>query len=309
MARRRQIPQLPSFRTYLATVWRTHMARRRRRPLPRNAAAAQGRGRVALVGAGPGDPELLTLKALRKLREADVVVHDRLIGTGILEQLSPEAELISVGKTPGGPSPRQEEINRILVREARRGRNVVRLKGGDPSIFGRAEEELAALAAADIPAEVVPGITAALACAASARLPLTSRGRLRNFTILTGTADSGPAAHEWAQLARPGQAFAVYMGVRTAPYLQHRLIAAGIDPATPVTVVENGTLPGERRLDTEISALTDALEREGIRGPAIIFVGFSRTADAAGADNETPVIPFPSEGRRDRRHELRAGAA
>src|SRR5262249_49095312 len=157
-------------------------------------------GRVSLVGAGPGDPELLTLKAQRKLQEADVIVHDRLIGPGILELARRDAVRIPVGKTPFAPSPKQSEINAILIREAQAGRLVVRLKGGDPYIFGRGGEEQAALAAEGIPVDVVPGITAALGCAASVGLPLTQRGQNRSITLLTGASEDGPAQHDWAAL-------------------------------------------------------------------------------------------------------------
>jgi uroporphyrin-III C-methyltransferase/precorrin-2 dehydrogenase/sirohydrochlorin ferrochelatase len=252
------------------------------------AAHEQKSGRVDLVGAGPGDPELLTLRAQRKLQEADVIVHDRLIGPEILEYARRDAERIAVGKTPGGSSTDQREINEILVREARKGRHVVRLKGGDPYIFGRGGEEQAALERAGIPFEVVPGVTAALACAASARLPLTQRGAQRSFTVLTGMTGLGPAEHDWASLARHGSAFALYMGVATAGHTARRLLEAGADPATPVTVVENGTLASERILDTTVAELPTTLNSHAVRGPAVIYVGLSRKA-APGAE----VVAFP----------------
>lgn len=255
-----------------------------------------GVGQVWLVGAGPGDPELMTLKAVRLLESADVVVYDRLVGVDIRAFGREDAKWIAVGKTPGRPSPRQQDINEILIREARAGHDVVRLKGGDPYIFGRGGEEQAALEAAGVDVEVVPGITAATACAASVGLPLTTRARVRSFTILTATSECGPATHDWDRLARPGEAFAIYMGVRVAPFFQQQLLASGIDPATPVTVVENGTLRDERRLDTEISRLTADLEAEAITGPAVIFVGFARAQSAVVTDDrpvlEPEVIPF-----------------
>ncbi|MEZ5866195.1 MAG: uroporphyrinogen-III C-methyltransferase [Geminicoccaceae bacterium] len=245
-------------------------------------AAAQGRvgrGSVALVGAGPGDPELLTLKALRALENADVIVVDRLVGPAILDLARPAARRIHVGKLPyqvGAGSDngaRQQDINAILVREALAGNRVVRLKGGDPFVFGRAVEEIEALEAAGIAVTIVPGVTAALAAAASARLALTERGKRRAFTILTGQASDGPAGHDWATLAKGGQSLAIYMGVAAGPSIARRLLAAGLDAATPVTVVENASLGNERVHGCGIAALPDLLRTACIQGPAMLFVG------------------------------------
>jgi uroporphyrin-III C-methyltransferase/precorrin-2 dehydrogenase/sirohydrochlorin ferrochelatase len=237
-------------------------------------------GVVALVGAGPGDPELLTLKAQRKLREADVIVFDRLIGPQILEYARRDAVHIPVGKSPKKASISQEEINAILIREAKAGRNVVRLKGGDPYVFGRGGEEQAALEAAGIPVEIVPGITAALGCAAAIGLPLTQRGRNQSITILTGACEDGTPEHDWPSLARRGQAFAVYMGVGTSGHIQARLLIAGIDPHTPVTLVENGTLDNQRVFNTAIGELHATIRSKKIEGPAMIYVGLSRPKEA-----------------------------
>jgi uroporphyrin-III C-methyltransferase / precorrin-2 dehydrogenase / sirohydrochlorin ferrochelatase len=246
-------------------------------------------GRVSLVGAGPGDPELLTLKAQRKLLEADVIVYDRLVGPGILEMARRDAERIAVGKTPFEASPRQAEINAILIREARAGKHVVRLKGGDPYVFGRGGEEQAALEAHGIAVDMVPGITAALGCAAAIGLPLTQRGQNRSFTLLTGTSDEGTAAsHDWKHLARQGSAFAVYMGVNAAGDISAELLHAGASPQMPVTVVENGTLANQRVVETNIGGLWESLHTQGIAGPAIIYVGLQKAK--ASAD----VVPFPS---------------
>ena len=245
------------------------------------------RGRVSLVGAGPGDPELLTLKAQRKLREADVIVHDRLIGPSILEYARRDAVRIAAGKEPGKASIAQADINAILIREARRGKQVVRLKGGDPYIFGRGGEEQLALEAEGITVDVVPGITAALGCAANISLPLTQRGRNQSFTILTGASEDGVPEHDWPALSQKGQAFAIYMGVGTSGHIQARLLAAGIDPHTPVTIVENGTLADERIFETEISDLTAIIKSKSIAGPAVIYVGLSRKA-------RSTVVSFPA---------------
>jgi uroporphyrin-III C-methyltransferase/precorrin-2 dehydrogenase/sirohydrochlorin ferrochelatase len=243
-------------------------------------------GRVSLVGAGPGDPELLTLKAHRKLQEADVIVYDRLVGEGVLELARRDARRIPVGKTPFETSPRQSDINAILIREAKSGRHVVRLKGGDPYVFGRGGEEQAALMAEGIPVEVVPGITAALGCA-SIGLPITQRGQNRAFTILTGASEHGIADHDWHALAKPGASFAIYMGVNAAGDISARLLDSGILPETPVTIVENGTLPTERVFTTTIGSLWETLTLKGVYGPAIIYVGLARPK--ASAD----IVPFP----------------
>ncbi len=243
-------------------------------------------GRVALVGAGPGDPELLTLKAQRKLQEADVIVHDRLVGPGILEYARRDAIRIPVGKTPGKLSPRQSTINSILIEEAGKGLNVVRLKGGDPYVFGRGGEEQAALEAAGIPVEIVPGITAALGCAASIGLAVTHRGRNTAITLLTGASEDGIAEQDWAALARPGAIMAVYMGVGAAPQIAQRLADAGIAPSTPVTIVENGTLVSERVIETTVARLGPATA--GVSGPAIIFIGLAKARQSAA------VVRFPA---------------
>jgi uroporphyrin-III C-methyltransferase/precorrin-2 dehydrogenase/sirohydrochlorin ferrochelatase len=250
-------------------------------------------GSVALVGAGPGDPDLLTFKALRTLQEADVIVVDRLVPKAILDRARRDARRIEVGKIPHGRSTPQGEIDAILVREALAGHKVVRLKGGDPMIFGRAVEEMTALSAAGVPFEVVPGITAALGCAAAIGLPLTERDARRGLTILTGHATDGAAEHDWQALARPGQTVAIYMGVGSAPHIEARLRGAGIDPETPVTVVENGTLPQQKIALGSAGRLVETLIDGGIKGPAIIFIGahpFPRHAEQ-GASLPVPAQP------------------
>ncbi|MFL5020073.1 MAG: uroporphyrinogen-III C-methyltransferase, partial [Rhizobium sp.] len=176
--------------------------------------------------------------------------------------------------------------NSILIREARRGKQVVRLKGGDPYVFGRGGEEQMALEAEGITVDVVPGITAALGCAASIGLPLTQRGRNQSLTILTGASEDGVPEHDWRSLAQKGQAFAIYMGIGTSGHMQARLLAAGIDPHTPVTIVENGTLANERIFEADISNLTATIKSQSIAGPALIYVGLSRQA-------RSTVVSFP----------------
>lgn len=238
-----------------------------------SADGGEATGSVSLVGAGPGDPDLLTLKAQRRLLDADVIVYDRLVGPGILDYARRDAERIDVGKAPGKLSVSQTRINDILIEHAHAGKRVVRLKGGDPYVFGRGGEEQAALVAAGIPVDVVPGITAAVACAAAIRLPLTWRGENRSFTVMTGTAGDGAADHDWAALAKPGAAFSIYMGVRQAGHIQRQLLGAGIAEDTPVVVVENGTRADQKTAVGTIATLTRTLALGAIKGPAIIYVG------------------------------------
>jgi uroporphyrin-III C-methyltransferase/precorrin-2 dehydrogenase/sirohydrochlorin ferrochelatase len=259
------------------------------------AADEHAAGSVALIGCGPGDPDLLTLKALQRLQDADVLVYDRLVHPAILDYARRDAIRIDVGKSPGARSVSQHDINQILVREALKGHRVARLKGGDPMVFGRAAEEIAAVRAAGIEVEIVPGITAAHACAASIGLPLTLRGRLRQFSVVTGATEDGEADLDWPALAGAGQAFAIYMGVRNAPAIQRELLGAGTSPATPVVIVENGTRPQERIIAATLGELAAAVEAERVKGPAIIFVGLDW--DAANLSRPLHVKQFQSPSR------------
>lgn len=231
------------------------------------------RGHVSLIGCGPGDPDLLTLRALQRLQDADVLVYDRLVNPAILDYARRDAARIDVGKQVPGGSTAQGEINRILVREALKGHRVARLKGGDPMIFGRAAEEMAAVRAAGIEVEVVPGITAAHACAASIGLPVTLRGKVRQFSIVTGATEDGELELDARSLTAPGRAAAIYMGVRNAGRIERVLLAKGAAPDTPVVIVENGTRAEERSVATTLSNLEAAVKAEGIAGPAVIFLG------------------------------------
>jgi uroporphyrin-III C-methyltransferase/precorrin-2 dehydrogenase/sirohydrochlorin ferrochelatase len=230
-------------------------------------------GSVTLIGCGPGEPDLITLKAQQHLQSADVLVVDRLVNPAILEYARRDAIRIDVGKEPEGDSALQSDINQILIREALKGQRVVRLKGGDAFVFGRAAEEMAAVRAAGIAVTVVPGITAAHACAASVGLPVTLRTKVRQFAVVTGASADGPIDLDWPALAHPGQAFAIYMGVRTAQHFRDKLLGAGAAPLTPVVIVENGTLTNERAVATDLASLASAIADSGIRGPAVIFVG------------------------------------
>jgi uroporphyrin-III C-methyltransferase/precorrin-2 dehydrogenase/sirohydrochlorin ferrochelatase len=231
------------------------------------------RGVVHIVGAGPGDPELLTLKALRVLQDADVIVHDRLVSDAVLDYGRRDARRIYVGKAKADHAVPQRGIEAILIEEARAGHRVVRLKGGDPFVFGRGGEELQALQAAGVEVEVVPGISAALGCAASAGIPLTHRDCAQAATLITGQARPGAPEPDWGGLSAPENTLAVYMGVGAAGKIADRLLNAGRHPETPVAVVENGTLPNERVLKGTLRELELLVEAFGVSGPAILYIG------------------------------------
>ncbi|MGF1658912.1 MAG: siroheme synthase CysG [Rubrimonas sp.] len=252
-------------------------------------AAAPRRGFVALVGAGPGDPELLTLKARKRLHEADVVIHDRLVSAEVLELARREARLIEVGKTPDGPSWRQADIDALIVAEAQAGAQVVRLKSGDPGMFGRLDEELSALEAAGVGFEIVPGITAASAAAAALGQSLTQRGRNSEVRFLTGRDAEGFAEHDWRALARPGAVAAIYMGLRAARFVQGRLMLHGAAPDAPVTAVENASRAEQKIVATTLARLPQALAEAGLRGPAVIFIGLAPRGALAAMD-ELPAL-------------------
>jgi uroporphyrin-III C-methyltransferase/precorrin-2 dehydrogenase/sirohydrochlorin ferrochelatase len=228
---------------------------------------------VTLVGAGPGDPGLLTLHALRALQTADVILTDRLVSPEVLALARREAQVINVGKQPGGHGARQSRINRLLVVHARRGRMVVRLKGGDPFIFGRGGEELEYLKRHGVLYEVVPGITAALACAAYAGIPLTHRDHAQSLQFVTAHCRDSLDRIDRRGLARPGQTLAFYMGVGELDAVRDRLIETGLLPTMPAALVENGTRPEQRVVVTTLAALPDAAKRQGIVAPAMLFVG------------------------------------
>ena len=243
-------------------------------------------GRVILVGAGPGDPDLLTLKAVRALKSADVIVHDGLMGDGVLDHARREAHLISVAKAKGRHSKTQAEINALLVALAREGKTVVRLKGGDPSIFGRGGEEIETLRASGIAVEVVPGITAATAAAASLQVPLTHRDLSRSVTFISGHA-AGDGAPEFDQvdlsaLAHQGATLVVYMGLSTSGALARALLDAGWSPAVPVIIASRISQPGERRMTTTIDVLAEPSTKIDLTGPALLIIGEVASLDAAG---------------------------
>ncbi len=232
-------------------------------------------GRVSIVGAGPGDPELMTLKARNQLHDADVVVHDRLVPQGILEHARREAVIIGVGKTGYGPSVKQEDINRLLVEYAYAGFHVVRLKSGDPTIFGRLDEEVDALEAAGLEWEIVPGVTAATAAVAAMGVSMTRRNRNSEVRFVTGHDTNGFTEQDWAGLVRSTTVTAIYMGKRAARFLQGRLLMQGALETTPVTVIENASLPDQKTVSTTLIDLSDILEENNFFGPVLILLGLA----------------------------------
>ena len=231
-------------------------------------------GRASLVGAGPGDPELMTLRAVRVLGSADVVLYDALIDPAILEHARPGARLIDVGKRCGRHALSQAAINRLVLQWAKGGLHVVRLKGGDPLVFGRGGEELDTLREAGIPVEVVPGVTAACAAAASLQIPLTHRSVARSLHFVTGHgADGTVPAHDWTALARAGGTIAAYMASRTIGTVAAQLIAAGMDAATPAVAVENASRGHERQLPATLGTIAAAIQAAGLDGPTLVLVG------------------------------------
>jgi uroporphyrin-III C-methyltransferase/precorrin-2 dehydrogenase/sirohydrochlorin ferrochelatase len=241
-------------------------------------------GHVAIVGAGPGDPELLTLKALQRLQDADVIVHDRLVGPRVLDYARRDAETVYVGKAPGRHSYSQAAICALLAHHAQAGKRVVRLKGGDPFIFGRGGEERAYLLARGIAVEVVPGITAALGCAAEAGIPLTHRGAAQSVTYLTGASGGAVPDYDWQALARLAGTLVFYMGVGTAEAIAARLIEGGLAADTPVAVIENGTLAAQRTITGRLGGLGPMVRENTVGSPALLVVGAVVSHAAMAAD-------------------------
>ncbi|WP_138470260.1 siroheme synthase CysG [Poseidonocella sp. HB161398] len=243
----------------------------------------EAKGHISLVGAGPGARDLLTLRAMRRLEEADVIFYDRLVEPEVLELARRDAERVYVGKEVGRHAWPQEMIDRVIVAEARKGRRVVRLKSGDPSIFGRAREEIEAARAAGIEVEIVPGITAASAAAAALLQPLTERGETDSFVVTTGVCRPGDAAPERTQLARPGTSMAVYMGVEKAGRIQAELIAAGAPADCPVDIVSAASTLRERHAAATLGTLEETIRREAIASPAILFLRHPKSLAAGRA--------------------------
>lgn len=232
---------------------------------------------ISLVGAGPGDPELLTVRGLRRLQAADVVVHDALVGSGVLALARSEAELIDVGKRPGAPVP-QELINELLIQLGRSGRNVVRVKGGDPFVFGRGGEEALALAAAGLDFEVVPGVSSVIAAPAAAGIPVTHRGVSASFTVVTGHRQRGEAEVNWRALAEAGGTIIVLMGVAQRAVIAAALMAGGLAADTPVAAVQQATSSEQRVVRCALCELAGA----AIESPATMVIGAVAAFDVTG---------------------------
>jgi uroporphyrin-III C-methyltransferase/precorrin-2 dehydrogenase/sirohydrochlorin ferrochelatase len=250
--------------------------------------AASDTGSVILVGAGPGDPELLTLRAVRALQSADVILIDDLVSPQVLDFARREAKKMMVGKTGHGPACKQSEINDLMIKLAKAGKRVVRLKGGDPMIFGRAGEEIAACRAANIPVEVVPGISAAQGAASRLLVSLTHRAQARRLQYVTGHDRDGnlPVDIDWQTLADPAATTIVYMPKKTLRELAARAIAQGLDPATPAVAIANATRPDETIVAGTIADIADRIETQAPDGPLLVMIGKALAEVAAGRNSE-----------------------
>ena len=258
------------------------------------ASARPGQGSVALVGAGPGDPGLLTLRAMRALNEADVILYDRLVTAEVLDLARRDALRIEVGKAPGGRATTQQQIHALLLEHARSGKRIVRLKGGDPFVFGRGGEELEFLRAHEVPYEVVPGITAAIACAAYAGIPLTHRDHAQSVRFVTAHCKDSLDTLDWRALAAGRQTLAVYMGVAQAATLREKLLASGRGAETPVALVENGTRPDQRVIAGTLADLAGLIQAHKVQSPALLIIGeVAALAGRLAWFGSAPVVPLP----------------
>jgi uroporphyrin-III C-methyltransferase len=232
-------------------------------------------GVVTLVGGGPGDAGLVTVAGRDAIAAADVILTDRLVPRAALEWARPGAEIIDVAKVPGGRSTGQDEINRLLIEAAKAGNDVVRFKGGDSFVFGRGGEEVTACADAGIETRVIPGVSSALAVPALAGIPLTHRGLVQAFTVVSGHVPPGhpDSTVDWAALARSGSTLIVLMGVRTLPAITDALVAGGLDPDTPAAVIADGTLPSQHVVRAGVSTIAAAAQDAGIDPPAVTVIG------------------------------------
>jgi uroporphyrin-III C-methyltransferase/precorrin-2 dehydrogenase/sirohydrochlorin ferrochelatase len=234
---------------------------------------AARRGRVYLVGAGPGNPDLLTLRALRLMQQADVVLHDHLVSDAVLALVHADAERIYVGKQESNHALPQEEINALLVQLASQGKRVLRLKGGDPFMFGRGGEEVEALAAHRIAFEVVPGITSAAGASTFAGIPLTHRDHAQSCVFVTGHRREGGAEMDWTALARPCQTVVIYMGLGMLPEISRRLVEHGRAADTPAAIIERATTPAQRVVVGSLATLPDLAKAHAVKPPALVIVG------------------------------------
>lgn len=279
--------------TFKEDPWQAHKrgAERQAADLLKQAIAAGGApgtsdlGQISLVGAGPGARDLLTLRAVERLQEADIIFYDRLVDPEVLELARRDAERVYVGKVLGTTQWPQHRINEVVLRAARQGQRVVRLKSGDPSIFGRAVEELETARAAGIPVEIVPGVTAASAAAAALSRPLTARGETDRVTLTTGTLRPGDDQPDWAQMALPGSLLVLYMAVHKAAEVQENLLSGGLPGDTEVSVVASASHPHEKILDCALDEMAECIAAKGIENPAVLMIRCPKdlaTGSAAG---------------------------
>ena len=249
--------------------------------LDKHVMTRQAEGHVDLVGAGPGDPDLLTLKARKAIDKADVIIHDRLVTPEILELARREAVIIDAGKTGFGQAMPQADIDALIVEHALDGAHVVRLKAGDPTVFGRLDEEIEAITAAGISYQVIPGVTAASAAVANIGQSLTKRGRNSSVRLITGHDTRGYANHDWLALAADGEVAAIYMGKKSARFIQGRLLMHGANPDTPVTIIENVSRPDQRIIACTLGTLEPTMSDANLTGPALTFLGLAPRDAAA----------------------------
>lgn len=280
---RARFPDLAQRRRFYDELWRSEVARLIERAQPEDASIAlsakleqpdaTAAGSVTLVGAGPGNPELLTLAALRALSTADVILFDRLVQADILAMARRDAVFVDVGKEGGGTHVPQERTHELLLEHARTGAHVVRLKGGDPFVFGRGGEEIEFLRAHGVLYRVIPGITAALACAAYTGVPLTHRNHAQSLRLLTAHCNTDFSDEDWAALAVGRQTLAVYMGVRALPVLREKLLTHGAQPDTPFVLVENASLPQQRTVCGTLVELVELATQHAVQSPALLILG------------------------------------
>jgi uroporphyrin-III C-methyltransferase/precorrin-2 dehydrogenase/sirohydrochlorin ferrochelatase len=251
-------------------------------------------GRVYLVGAGPGDPELLTLRAVRLLQQAQAVVYDHLVSSAVLDFVSPSAERIYAGKRRNEHTMRQEQINALLVKLASEGKQVVRLKGGDPFIFGRGGEELQALAAHGIAFEVVPGVTAASGVASYAGIPLTHRDCAQSCIFVTGHLKDGTADLDWPSLVRLNQTVVIYMGLGGLPEICHQMVAHGAAPSLPIAVVQDGSIATQKVITGTLANMSERVAQAGLKSPCLTIIGeVVKLHDALAWFKPPPVPKLP----------------
>lgn len=247
-------------------------------------------GKLSLIGCGPGAADLLTLRAVNRIQDADIVLYDRLVEPGVLEFIYPSTERFYVGKVPGEGGVQQASLNRAIENALRAGRHVARLKSGDPMVFGRAVEEIAVAVGVGAEVEIIPGVTAALAAAADAAIAVTERAEIQSFIVTTGRVAEADATPDWARLLRPGVCIAFYMGVAEAWRIQSTLMAAGVPPAAPANWIERAGRTGMRNVETTLGRLALDAKQAGVSNPAILFVRYPFSLEVTAALQPTMAV-------------------